>query len=79
MPHLHEQWRFQICHIQLFWRAVHPILSGSLTDFDIGIFLSLHPILCNVMSVSRMLTKIGRMVWQNQSDSKNQTDFGCFV
>jgi hypothetical protein len=24
-----------------------------------------------------MLTKIGRTAWQNRSDSKNQTDFGC--
>jgi hypothetical protein len=31
------------------------------------------------MSVGRMLTKIGRTAWQNQSDSKNQTDLGCFM
>ncbi len=24
-----------------------------------------------------MLTKIGQMAWQNRSDSKNRTDFGC--
>jgi hypothetical protein len=24
-----------------------------------------------------MLTKIGRTAWQNRSDSKNRTDFGC--
>jgi len=30
-------------------------------------------------SVGQMLTKIGWMAWQNQSDSKNQTDFGCLV
>jgi hypothetical protein len=24
-----------------------------------------------------MLTKIGRTAWQNWSDSKNRTDFGC--
>ncbi len=41
------------CHVRL-------VLPGSLTDFEIGIFLSLLLILCNVMSVSQMLTKIGR-------------------
>ncbi len=60
------------CHI---W----PILPGCPSDFEIGIFLSLRPILCNVMSISQMLTKIRRITWQNWSDSKNQTDFGCFV
>jgi hypothetical protein len=42
----------------IFCQAVHPILPGSLTNFEIGIFLSLHLTLCNVMSVSRMLTII---------------------
>jgi len=38
-----------------FCQAVCPI-------FEIGIFLSLRPILCNVMSVGQMLTKISRTV-----------------
>jgi hypothetical protein len=62
-----------------FCQAVCPILPGSLTDFEIGIFLSLCLILCNVMSVCQMLTKIGLMAWQNQSDSKNSTNFGCII
>ncbi len=62
-----------------FCQAVCPILPGSPTNFEIGIFLSLPPILCNVMSVIQILTKIGQTGWQNWSDSKNQTDFGCFV
>jgi hypothetical protein len=60
------------CHLQL-------ILPGSPTGFEIRIFLSLRPILCYVMSVSRMLKKIGQTAWQNWLDSKNQTNFGCFV
>jgi hypothetical protein len=47
---------------------VCPILPGSSTDFETGIFLPLRPILCNVVSVSRMLTKIGRTDWQKWSD-----------
>jgi hypothetical protein len=62
-----------------FCQAVRPILPGSPTNFEIGIFLSLRLILCNVMSVSQMVTKIRRTAWQNWSDSKNQTDFGCFM
>jgi hypothetical protein len=62
-----------------FFREFSAILPGCLSDFEIGIFLSLRPILCNVMSVGWMLTKIGQTAWQNQSDSKNQTNFGCFV
>jgi len=62
----------EFCHVWL-------ILPGCLSNFQIGIFLSLHLILCNVMSVSQMLTKIGQMAWQNQPDSKNQTNFGCLV
>ncbi len=58
---------------------IQPILPGSPTDFEIGIFLYLHPILCNVMSVSRMLTKIGLTAYQNQSDAKIGPIFGCFV
>jgi hypothetical protein len=54
-------------------------LPGSPTNFEIGIFLSLCPILCNVMSVSQMLTKIAWAAWQSWSDSKNRTNFGCFV
>ncbi len=41
------------CHLQL-------ILPGSPTNFEIGIFLSLCLILCNVKSVSRMLKKSDR-------------------
>ncbi len=62
-----------------FCQAVCPILPGSPTDFEIGIFLSLCLILCNVMSVCQMLTKIGLTAWQNQSDSKNSTNFGCII
>jgi len=61
-----------------FCQAVHPILPSSPTNFEIGIFLSLCPILCNVMSVHQMLTKIRWMAWQSWSDSKNQSNFGCF-
>jgi hypothetical protein len=46
-PHLHKQWRF--------W-----FLSGSPTNFEIRIFLSLHLILRNVKSVSWMLKKLDR-------------------
>jgi hypothetical protein len=62
-----------------FCQAVRPILPNSLTDFEIGIFLSICLILCNVMSVGQMLRKIGWTPWENQADSKNQTDFGCFA
>ncbi len=62
-----------------FCQAVCPTLPGFLTNFEIGIFLSLCLILCNVMSVSQMLTKIGWTAWQNQSDSKNRTNFGGFM
>jgi hypothetical protein len=62
-----------------FCQAVCLILPGSLTDFEIGIFLSVCPILCNVISIGQMLTKIRQMAWQNQSDSKNRTNFGCFM
>jgi hypothetical protein len=62
-----------------FCPAVCPILPGSPKDFEVGIFLSLCPILCNVMPFGLMLTKIGRTAWQNQSDSKNKTDYGCFM
>jgi hypothetical protein len=62
-----------------FCQAVCPFLPGSPSNFETGIFLSLCPILCNVMSFSWMLTKIGQTTWQNWSDSKNRTDFGCFV
>ncbi len=44
----------------IFCQAVHPILPGSLTNFEIGIFISLHLTLCNVMSVSQMFTIIRR-------------------
>jgi hypothetical protein len=72
-PRLHKQWRFRFC------QALCPILPGSLTNFEIGIFLSLHLILCNVRSVGQMITKIRQTAWQNQSDSKNRTNFVCFV
>jgi hypothetical protein len=62
-----------------FCQAVCLILPGSLANFEIRIFLSLRLILCKVMSVSRMLTKIRQTAWQNWSHSKNQTNFGCFV
>ena len=62
-----------------FCQAVCPILPGSLTNFEIGIFLSLCPILCNVMLVSQLLIKIRRPAWQNWLDSKNWTNFGCFM
>jgi hypothetical protein len=58
---------------------VRPILPGCLSNFEIGIILSLCLILCNVMSISQMLTKIRWTAWQNQSDSKNWTNFGCFM
>jgi hypothetical protein len=57
---------------------IRPILPGSPTDFETGILFSLHPIFCNVMSVGQTLTKIRLTAWQNQSDSKNQTDFWLF-
>ncbi len=64
-----------------FCKAVCLILPGSLTNFEIEIFLSLCLILCNscqiAMSVSWTLTKIRWMAWQNQLDNKNRTDFGC--
>jgi hypothetical protein len=106
-----------------FCQAVCPILLGSPTDFEIGIFLSLHPILCNSCPIMSQrfqmklsiniwqktvenfktkiyrefhlksltgqelhkigwrdrkipIAKIGLRAWQNQTDSKNQTDFG---
>jgi hypothetical protein len=62
-----------------FCLAVRPILPGSPTDFDKGIFLSLCLILCYVMSVDWMLTKIRQTAWQYRSDNKNQTDFSCFM
>jgi hypothetical protein len=57
------------CHVQLILPGCR-ILPASLNNFEIGIFLSLHLILCNVMSVGLMLTKIGWMAWQNRSDIK---------
>ena len=63
---------YDFCQVQL-------ILPGSPTILEIEIFLSLCPILCNVMSVSQMLTKIRQTARKNWSDSKNWTDFGCFM
>ncbi len=61
-----------------FCQAVCPILPGSLTNFEIGIFLSLHPILCNVMFVCRMLTKIGLMASQNWVGQQQLDQFWLF-
>ncbi len=61
-----------------FCQAVHLILPGSPTNFEIVIFLSLCLILCNVMSVSQIAYKNGRMAWQNWSDSKKSDWFWLF-
>ncbi len=61
------------CLIWKFCQAVHEILPGSPTNFEIGIFLSFRPILCSVMSIGWMLIKNGQTAWQKWPDSKNQT------
>ncbi len=48
-----------------FCQAVCPILPGSTTDFEIGIFLSLSPILCNSCLIlsQRFQMKLSINLW----------------
>ncbi len=77
-PHLHEQWHFQfLSHPIDFCQAVHMILPGAPTVFEIGIFLSLSDFVqcdvCQSDAYKNWTDGLAKSVSQQKSDR-----FGLF-
>ncbi len=64
-----------------FCQAVCPILPGSLTDFEIGIFLSLCLILCNSCLIlsQRFQMKLSKNLWTKKTEENSHWLQVCYL